>query len=217
MQQAKIFRISLILSALVFVNGLNAQTSKYTEAMKKNISILDTAGTLNTYQLLDNTFERIAAAEKTQWLAYYYAAYCLIEQTYAGEKKKNIDDIADKAEVLLNKADSLNPNNDEVLVLKARVNSCRISVNPMTRGSKYGPIASAFLDKAEKVNPNNPRIYLERGMGFFYTPKMFGGGKDKAKVQYQLAIDKYDAFKPASDILPHWGLALTQKMLKDCD
>ena len=55
----------LMLGSLVVA----AQSDKYVAAMKKNLSLFDSAKTTAQFQTLANTFERIGDAEKTQWLA----------------------------------------------------------------------------------------------------------------------------------------------------
>ena len=56
---------------------------------------------------LANSFERIANAEKTQWLPFYYAAFANINAGYTfrmdggfGDKSAIIDPLADKAEAI---------------------------------------------------------------------------------------------------------------------
>ncbi|MEJ7671851.1 MAG: hypothetical protein WKF59_03885 [Chitinophagaceae bacterium] len=55
---------------------------------------------------LANNFERIADAEKTQWLPYYYAAYCNVMNAFMEQDKTKVDAIADKAEELITKAET---------------------------------------------------------------------------------------------------------------
>ena len=62
----------------------------------------------------------------------------------------------------------------------------------------------------------NPRLYFLKGQGLKYTPEQFGGGCKTAKPQLQTALDKYAAFKPASDISPNWGKERTEVLIKDC-
>src|SRR6476619_5575761 len=77
MKHVFVFLIAMI-SALL----LNAQSEKYVGAMKKNIAELDSAHDATHLSELANNFERIADAEKTQWLPYYYAAYCQVMNSF---------------------------------------------------------------------------------------------------------------------------------------
>lgn len=190
--------------------------TKYISAMEKQVATLDTAFTPATMQKSYNAIERISNAEKSEWLPPYYMAYCLVMQAYQVESPQ-VDSYCDKADLLLNRADSLKGDASEIYVMRAMVASARIMVDPRSRGAKYGKISSAYLDTAETKNAANPRIYLTRGSGLFYTPPMFGGGKGKAKPVLEDAIKKYDAWVPKSTIDPHWGKIRAQKMLDDCN
>jgi hypothetical protein len=189
---------------------------KYVEAMTKNIAIADTAFTLPSLQQAYNGFERVSGAEKSEWLPAYYMAYCLVMESYL-DKGKNADDYCDKAWKLLDRADSISPNNAEIYALRAMCVSARIRVNPMSRGAKYGRESSEWLDKAQLLDASNPRIYLLRGEGVYYTPSAFGGGKENAKPVFEEAIKKYNTFVPATSLHPHWGKTRAQMMLDDCN
>ena len=194
----------------------SAQNKKYIAIMEKNIAALDTSRANDQLQTLANTFDRIANAEKAEWLPNYYAAYCNVNMTY-NLKGDAIDTYCDKADAFLKIADSISPNNSEIYTLKAQVASARISVNPMTRGQKYGTISGELREKAKQLDKTNPRPYYLEGTGNFYTPAMFGGGKDKAKPVFEKALKMFDDFKPASTIAPHWGKSATIYFLKQCE
>ena len=208
----------IILLALVTLTGLSAaaQNKKYIDAMEKNVASLDTTRDAEGLQKIANGLERIAGAEKTEWLPNYYLAYCYVNMTYQ-VKGNTIDTYCDKAEGFINKADSISPNNSEIYTVKAQIASARISVNPMTRGQKYGTEAGVLRDKAKDLDPTNPRPYYLEGTSYFYTPPMFGGGKDKAKPVFEKASKMFEDFKPASSIAPHWGKNSTAWFLKQCD
>jgi hypothetical protein len=184
--------------------------------MAKQVALLDQESSYNPQTMLDisNTFERIAAAEKTQWLPYYYAAYAQVMSALMTQDKDKIDGLADKAQANINKADSLQPNNDEVACIRSLIASSRIMVDPQTRGQEYGPESGMQIEKAKQINPENPRVYLLEGQALYYTPEQFGGDKKKAKEVLELALQKYAAFKPASSIAPHWGEAHAKDLLQ---
>ena len=194
-----------------------AQSEKYIAAMKANITAIDTSFR-NPQNLLAlaNNFERIALAEKNQWLAYYYASLCQVNYTYMEQDKSKVDGIADKATALLNKADSLQPNNSEISCVKSMIANAHLMVNPMQRYMEYGPLSAAALDDAIKQDPTNPRPYSLKGEGLKYTPEQFGGGCKTASEQLQTAMDKYATFKPVSDLAPNWGMKRTEMLLKEC-
>jgi hypothetical protein len=194
---------------------LQAAKSKYEIGMEKQVATLDTAFAPATMQKCYNSIERIANVEKKEWLPDYYMAYCLVMQAYQVEASQ-VDGYCDRANLLLDRADSLKGDASEIFVMRAMVASARIMVDPRTRGAKYGKMSSTFLDSAQVHNPANPRIALTRGTGVYYTPPMFGGGKAKAKPLFEESIQKYATFVPASSIAPHWGKARAEKLLADC-
>jgi hypothetical protein len=214
----------IILLALAFIPAIVfAQTDttklsnpKYVSAMEKQVATLDTSATPATLQKTYNSIERIANAEKKEWLPDYYLAYCLVMQAYQAEASE-VDNYCDRATTFINRADSLKGDASEIYVMRAMIASARIKVDPRSRGAKYGKMSSAYLDTAETKNANNPRIYFVRASGLYYTPPMFGGGKNKAKPVLEDAIKKYDAWVPKNKIDPHWGRFRAQQMLDDCN
>ncbi|MEV4883152.1 hypothetical protein MRBLMN1_001632 [Chitinophaga ginsengisegetis] len=193
-----------------------AQSAQYTDAMTKQTSELDSSGTFTAdgLQQKANTFERIADAEKSQWLPYYYAAYAQVMQALILQDKSQIDPLADRAEGNLDKAEALSPKNSEIACIRSLIATARLTVDPMTRGMKYGPEAAALLEQAAEFNPENPRIYMLRGQSLLFTPEQWGGSKSKAKTTLELALQKFAAFKPESGIAPHWGEPYTRKLLE---
>lgn len=209
----------LLLSTIVlfFSVVVLAQSEKFTTAMKKNLAALDTSFR-NPADLVTvaNNFERIANAEKNQWLPYYYAAFCLVNNGFMEQDKDKIDGIADRATLLIEKADSLSPNNSEISCIKSMIASCHMMVNPMQRWQEYGAESNSNMQAAMTQDPSNPRPYYLKGQGLKYTPEQFGGGCKTAKPELLTALDKYSTFKPASELDPNWGKAQVEQLLKDC-
>lgn len=184
--------------------------------MEKNLKMMDTCRSIPAYQQTANAFERIAGAEKKEWLPPYYTALCnaFMASMSSGDKIDEYCDIADK---YANKADSLSPNNSEVYALRSLICSQRIGVNPMMRGAKFGGKSAELNAKSKELDPTNPRPALLAGQGKFYTPPQFGGGKDKALPLIEEAVKKYEAFKPASTISPVWGKERAKQLLDECN
>lgn len=190
-----------------------AQSEKYTKAMEQLVPAVDTTRNADALTNIANSFQRIADAEKTQWLPYYYAAltntnagYMLSMTPNAASGIEKIDAIADKAEALLNKAEELSKNNSEIFVVKKMIATLRLMVDPQNRYMTYGPVAAEALGTAKKLNPENPRVYLLEGQDKFYTPEQFGGSKTEAKKLFDEALKKFGSFKTESSIHPSWGL-----------
>ena len=210
---------NVILSTAFLISSfaLFAQSEKYMAAMKSNIVAIDTSFKTPANLLsLANNFERIAMAEKNQWLPYYYAAYCQVTSGLLEQDKSKYDVIADKATALLNKADSLQPKNSEISCIKSMIATCHMVVNPMQRYMEYGQEIATQLANAMQQDASNPRPYFLTGQNLKYTPEQFGGGCKTASAQLQIAMQKYTVFKPTSELSPNWGMQITQQLLQEC-
>ena len=203
-----------ILSAMLVASFSFAQMpEKFVKAMEAKMVAIDTTTSVQGLTDLANSFERIADAEKSQWLAYYYAAYCNASAgLMAGSsgdimvaKADKTDPYADKAEAQIKKAEELMKSNSEIFVVKKMIATLRMIGDPMNRYMTYGPEAQAALDEAKKLDANNPRVYLLEGQDKFFTPEQFGGSKEEAKVLFEKSKQLFETFKPASTVHPNWG------------
>ena len=193
-----------------------AQSPKFNDAMSKALKEMDTVKTAEQFLSVSNKFERIALAEKNQWLPFYYAALARVTSQFIIEDHSKTDEVLDVAQKHANTADSLSPNNSEIMVLKSMILGGRIMVDPMTRGQLYGMQSMMLINQAMQTDPNNPRAYFVMGQSLFYTPVQFGGGKDPGCKMMQTAKEKYAIFKPASPLHPNWGEEELDQQLKQC-
>jgi hypothetical protein len=209
-------KITLFSLALV-AGGLNAQaqSSQYQAALTQNLAVLDTVSRSAGFKKLTGNFERIAAAEKTQWLPYYYASYCAIRTARLERDLNKLDATLDKAESLAQSANALSPQNSEVYCLNALIAYTRINVDFMARGPKFSGIANEALTTAQQLDPANPRPYLLIGQSKYSTPEQFGGDK-KLACQYFEKANALFATAPASPINPRWGKADAARYLGLC-
>lgn len=203
-----------ILAAILVANFSFAQMpDKFVKAMEPRMAAIDTTISVQGLTDLANAFERIAEAEKNQWLAYYYAAYCNASAglmigaggDMMAAKADKTDPYADKADKQIKKAEELMKDNSEIFLVKKMIATLRMIGDPMNRYMTYGPEAQAALDEAKKLDPANPRVYLLEAQDKYFTPEQFGGSKDEAKVLFEKAKGLYETFKPASTIHPNWG------------
>lgn len=198
---------SILLFAFICVVAFPyAQSPKYESAMKANISRLDSMAVKNNAQDLSNSFIRIGDAEKTQWLPYYYAAYCKAFQALTEKDNSKKDALADKTTELITKAESiLGKENSETDVIKSMIATAHMTVDPASRYMTYGQDISSNIEKAETLDPTNPRPVLVQAQNTFYTPEQYGGGKDAAKPIFEKAKQLFENFKPETDLSPTWG------------
>lgn len=198
---------SILFAACILFAGFTfAQSAKYESAMKANISKLDSMVVNSNEDDLANSFIRIGDAEKTQWLPYYYAAYCKALQALTEKDNSKKDALADKASELITKAETiLGKENSETDVIKSMTATAHMMVDPASRYMTYGQDISSNIQKSEALDSTNPRPVLVQAQNTFYTPEQYGGGKDAAKPMFAKAKQLFDNFKPESDLSPIWG------------
>ena len=209
-------RIIIALAALTLSSALMAQmdNEKFVKAMEKNIALVDSARTAQDWIDATAAFERIAEAEKTQWLPYYYASLghimsgmmSLDMNNLFGNNSDKTDPRADAAQKALDKAISLSKETSETWVLKKMIASLRMLGDVMNRYMTNGPEAAAALETAKKTDPSNPRVYLLEAQDKYNTPEEYGGSKTEAKTLFEKSKELYGSFKPESSIHPTWGL-----------
>ena len=204
---------TLIIFALLIGLGARAQSDKYMAAMQKNITLLDSAKTVDQLQSMAGTFDRIGDAEKTQWLPYYYAA---LAQTWIGWRPEVADKDANaqKINAYLAKAEAIEKNAETYAVENMSATQ-QMLVDPQSRYMTNGKDAAEALQKGLAIDPNNPRLYYLQGMSLFGTPPQFGGGKDKAKPVFEKSIALFKAAQP-KPLYPTWGQKQAEAQLVLC-
>jgi hypothetical protein len=196
-------------------------TASYTQqAMEESVNKLDKAKTVADYEQLADEFLQFADKQQTQWLPYYYAAFCNAKIGWLKmDDPDNIEPYADKADEEIQKAreliDSANQPKEmsEVYCVLSMVNRARVYINPMTYGRKYGISAGQYTQLARRGNPDNPRALYIEGWEKFATPKLYGGDKKKAKELLTRAKQMLQQ-NNSSDASPRWGLQEVDELLQ---
>lgn len=196
----------LLATALSLSIAANAQTD-YTQVLGTTFTAFDTTrADMSAKEAAGNKLILIAKKFPEAWAPQYYAAYSRIQLSFNEKDEAKRDAYLDEAEQYL--ADAirlLGKENDETHVLAAVVANARMAIKPQARFQKYGKIFDDQLEAAKAINADNPRIYLQRGIAKFYTPKMFGGGKKAAEPYFIKAKDLF-AKEAKGDInKPYWG------------
>jgi hypothetical protein len=181
------------------------QEDRYTTAMKSAIELMDQASDPTEFVESANQFERIATAEKSRWMPYYYASYSLVIMSFEESDGGQKDLILDRAQELLDRALELEPEESELHVLQAFLYPSRIMVDPMGRGMTYIEKMFTELETAKSLNPENPRIYYLDGVNKVNLPPSMGGGAEVAKPILEEALARFKAFENSDPLWPNWG------------
>ena len=204
------------LSVLIGGACLMAQSARYPAAMKANFKLLHEATTMQEHNSVAAAFQRIASAEKTLWVPYYYAALAKINGAMHAEGVDK-DLTGQQVDSLLLQAEGIE-RNSELSTLHYYNEILKMSVNPAERFMQAAPLLEKYYKMATMQDSTNPRIYFLRAQTLLHTPESFGGGKKAAHPLFQKVVDLFTANKAvtdtATDFRPTWGEKEAEAMLK---
>jgi len=199
---------SIFILVLILLSGVTFANDAYQKAMKQAIDKLFQSQTIQEYVDVANQFERISTIEKQEWLPLYYASFSYIMISFKEADNAKKDQYLDQAQKYLDEAITIEPNESELFMLQGFLYPSRINIDPMNRGMALMGKMNTALDKALELNSDNPRVYYLRATMTANMPEAFGGGAAKALPLYQKAAEKFELFKPKSEIHPNWGKEL---------
>ena len=133
-----------------------------------------------------------------------YAWYRKGSVLFSSKRTKDAKDALDSAEHALSRAGkTLDWPENSALLGATMGQKIAVSGNPFT-AMRLGPRSNGQMDRAAARGPANPRVYLVRGIGALFKPRIFGGGNDKAAAELERAIAFFQSDSARSP-LPSWG------------
>lgn len=203
-----------IITTVVFflTTVLSANAQQYEQGMQKAFAKWGEGNSAEASAL----FERIAGVEKNNWLPSYYVALVNTTATFDPANSKNAPAMLNKAQTALDNASMISPDNSEILVLQALINTAWIVQDPMTNGMKLSAPTIELYNKAIKLNPNNPRAVFGKADFEINGAKYWGTDTKPMCEEVARSIELFNNFKPESPFHPKWGLDRAQQTLKEC-
>ncbi|WP_397363182.1 hypothetical protein [Olleya sp. R77988] len=165
-----------------------------------------------------NMFERIANAEKENWIPSYYAAQVLILD---GFSKLNDADALDaqlkKAQTFVDEATSRSADNAEIMVLQAMLHTVYVASDGATYGMTLSGKIISLYAKATELAPDNPRVVLNKAEWDMGSAKYFGQDTKPFCAQIEKSLELFANFKPESTFAPNWGKERAEQLTKECN
>jgi hypothetical protein len=161
-------------------------------------------------------FERIAAAEKTNWLPLYYVALINTTEAFKTKDKQTISALLAKAQSAQESATALSSNNAELLVMQAMINTAWIVADPMTNGMTLWTPTNELYAKALIIAPNNPRVVFSKAEFEIGSAKFFGKDTKPMCAAIERSIGLFATFKPETPLSPKWGKDRAEAVLLEC-
>jgi tetratricopeptide (TPR) repeat protein len=199
----------------VVLPGL-ANDNKYQEAMKKNILAVYQAQSIAELQQAVNALERIAAAEKTKWEPYYYAAFGYVMMGTRETEGAKKDAYLDLATAAVDKAKSIAPAESEVIAMEGFVHMIRLTVDPASRGQQFSGLAMQSFAKAVELNPENPRALALMARMQLGTAQFFNSSTAEACATAARANEKLQSYRSENPLAPMWGKEMIEEMTAQC-
>lgn len=204
-------KISIILMLAISFAGVS-QTN-YQQGMQKAFGLWQQHN--NTEAI--NLFERIAVAEKDNWLPYYYAAQIEITSSFRIKDMSVIDANLKKGQAYLDKAKELSKDNAEILVLQALLYTVWVSYDGATYGREYSGKVSKLYKKAEGLSPKNPRVVYCKAQWEMGSAKFFGKDTTPYCKDLEKSIELFATFELPTPFHPNWGEERAKKILANCN
>lgn len=199
------------ISALLISVSVNAQT-QYEQGMEQAFTIWGT----NDIEATSNLFERIAKAEKENWLPYYYVALVNTLDTFTSQDRSKVKTRLEKAQEFLNLSETYTKNNEETRVLQALIYTAHVFEDG-AKAQQLSPKIEAIYQKALQTNPKNPRVVI------CFADWKIGAAKyfKQDTTPYCKAIEKglllFDAETPKVPFAPSWGKERALQLISECE
>ena len=201
----------ITIATLLFVVLTNAQ-SNYEKGMQKAFALWGSDSVQSA-----NIFERIAQAEKDNWLPYYYAAQINILNSFGETDVKKLTLQLNKAQDYLNDATSISKNNPEIMVLQAMLHTAWIAYDGATYGRLLSGKVVELYNKAEMLAPENPRVVFCKAEWNMGKARYFQEDTQAYCKDLEHALELFAKFKPESSFYPKWGENRAKQLLDTCN
>ncbi|WP_298153166.1 hypothetical protein [Flavobacterium sp.] len=192
----------LITIAALFITSLFFGQGKYEEGMGKAFQLWKDGSNTEASAM----FERIASAEKDNWLPNYYVALVNVTTAFTTQDKDKLSALLNKAQDAVDVELAKAPENPELLVVQAMIYTAWIVYDPMANGRKYGSKASEVYEKAIKIAPENPRVVFCKAEFEIGGAKFWGTDIKPMCAEVDRAIGLFATYKNDTKFAPSWGL-----------
>lgn len=209
----KKFSLSFLMVSLCI--GLSF-ANQYEQAMSGAIQKMCNAKDMQNYLDAIATFERIGAKETDQWLPQYYAGLGYVWASHMAQDGQQIDGLLDKAQIYVDKAKKLSPDNDEILTLQGYIYMMKVVVDPASRGPELSGLALQTFGRAVGINKNNPRALLFLGRMQMGTDQFFGNDTSESCGMIMKASQMFDNEQLKSALDPAWGKQVAESFVNEC-
>ena len=200
----------LLIGILISIGGL-AQ-DQYTAGMKKAFSFWEEGKIAES----SNLFERIAMAEEDNWIPYYYASQVNAVSCFGLEDEVLLSKRLEKAKEFVDVAKRLSPDNAELLVQEAVINTAWIAFDGATYGMTLSGKNVQLYQKALALAPDNPRVVFSKADWDMGAARYFGKDTSVYCKDIERSLELFATFESEVPFYPKWGEERARQVLEQC-
>ncbi|TAI49226.1 tetratricopeptide repeat protein [Flagellimonas allohymeniacidonis] len=189
----------------------NAQ-DQYAKGMEKAFQLWGNQKILDA----SNLFERIAMAEPDNWLPHYYVAQINTLISFGEKDKEKLTQQLEKAKEFLDLAKAISPDNPELLVQEALINTAWISFDGATYGMTLSGKNVQLYQQAMALAPENPRVIFSKAEWDMGSARYFGKDTTPYCKDVEKALELFATFKSEIPFYPKWGKERAERVLASC-
>ncbi len=202
----------VITIALFLVATVAMAQDQYTKGMQKAFQLWG-EGKISE---ASNLFERIATAEKDNWLPAYYVSQVNTVASFGEKDKETLVKQLEKAQEFVDIAKAISPDNSEILVQQAMIHTAYVAFDGATYGMTLSGEVVALYQKAAKLAPENPRVVLSKAEWDMGSARFFGQDVTPYCKEVERSLELFANFKPESEFHPKWGKERAQTVIENC-
>jgi len=204
--------IKIITTVAFFICSLLSAQTQFEQGMTKAGELWKEGKTAEASAM----YERIASAEKNNWLPNYYVALLNTTTSFTEKDKTKANLMLAKAQDVLDVEMIKDQNNSELYVMQALIYTAWVVQDPMTNAPKYSPKVMEAYAKAKAIDPNNPRAVFGEADYQLGGAKWTGVDTKPLCAEVDKAVELFATFKPATPFSPKWGLDRALESQKNC-
>lgn len=173
--------IVLILTVNIFAQSVQNQI--YQDFISGNMT--DWKKQMNTFAYRSN----LSKSEKLELVLYYYG---YIGYSLGIKNKKEAQIYIDKGDSLIDELINNNYALADAYALKGAFVGFKIGISPL-KAPFIGKSSISAVNKALSIDPNNIQANIEKANILYYSPRAFGGDKEKAIKSYIKAVSLFES------------------------
>ena len=205
---------NLIISiAILFVATSTQAQDRYTQGMEQGFKLWKENKTTEASAI----FQRIAQAEKDNWIPYYYATNVLVASSFTTKDKAKVNEMLEKSQELIAKAHEISPDNTELLTMEGLIYTGYVAMEPETYAMQYSSKIMGLHAQALELDDTNPRAHFNKieyeiGTARFFQQDLttFCEGLENTRALFE---------NQESDVpfYPSYGLERLEATLTQCE